>query len=223
MYKTRGIVATLFGAWMIAAGAYGDGPQSSSAEATRVRVTVTQMGELGEDIYDFANDNDWTRLYNRLDSLNKIVDSLRPEARENEDARVQLDHRITDLEEAAAARDPLGAMQAGNRITLIAADLSEQFHPQVPADVARLDYYGRELQIDSQEKDLTQLQETTNALLKTWNRLRPDVVKHGGTAQAQRFDALVQRLKEAKSSDQYSTLVMPILDEVDSLEKLFSK
>ena len=75
-------------------------------------------------------------------------------------------------------------MQEANQITLIAANLTEPFHPQVPVDIMRLDYDGRELELWSAVKNEAKLKEAADALKKTWDKARPSEKKHGGTAEA---------------------------------------
>jgi hypothetical protein len=223
MARTWGIAATLFVVWSLAAVTCCAGPQPSSMGAATVPASITKIGELGKDIYDLANQNEWTKLFNRLDLLNKATDELDTNVTADEKVKRQLFKSITDLEESAEARGALGAMQAANQIMLIAADLAEPFHPPMPVDVARLHYYGRELQIWSQDKQEAKLEETAEAFRESWTNVRSVVSDHGGTAEAERLDALVRKLGEAKSSDEYSTIVTPILDEVDNVEKLFAE
>jgi hypothetical protein len=224
MCKTCGIATIVLGAWAAAAlSSFGAQSQGTSSETAGVPASVTEIGQLGEEIYDLANDDKWTELSDRLDSLNRVFDLFHPETEESREASVQLVRSITDLEESAAATNALGAMQAANQITLIAIDLSEQFHPQTPADVARLGYYGRELEIWSEDKSQAKLEFTAIALQKNWTSVRPGVLTHGGAAAAERFDALVQKLAAAQSPDEYSRVVAPIRAEIGNLEKLFLK
>jgi hypothetical protein len=114
-------------------------------------------------------------------------------------------------------------MRAANQVTLLAADLSEPYQPQVPAAVTRLDYFGRELEIGTAAKDLGQLKAAAQGLRKNWNSVRAAAKAHGGEAEAKRFDALLKRLDSETSVESYGALATPILDEVDNLEKVFKK
>ena len=131
-------------------------------------------------MFPLADKDDWDPLFTKLDTLNRATDVLDAESLTDRQGKLVLSKCITDLEEAAAARDALGAMQATNQITLIAADLSDQFHPQTPADVARLAYYSRALKIGAEQKDTRQLELTAKSMQETWNHLRPEVVKRPG-------------------------------------------
>ena len=94
-------------------------------------------------------------------SLKKEAESLKSQAKE---AKKPLSKSIAALEKAVGAKDRQVTMQEANQITLIAADLSEPFHPQVPVDIARLDYYGRELELWSAVKNEAKLKEGSRRL-----------------------------------------------------------
>ena len=191
-----------------------------AADAKTPKVAIAEIGELGENIYDLAKDKDWGKVGEKLVSLKKEAESLKSQAKE---AKKPLSKSIAALENAVGAKDRQVTMQEANQITLIAANLSEPFHPQVPVDIARLDYYGRELELWSAVKDEAKLKKAADALRKTWDTVRPSVKKHGGTAEAKTFDGLMLKLKAAKSPKQYKSVAAPILDEVDNLEKVFAK
>ena len=190
-----------------------------AADAETPKAVIAEVGELGENIYDLAKDKDWTAVAGKLTSLKKEAESLQSQVKEAKEAKEQLSKSIAALERAVGAKDQHVTMQEANQITLIAANLTEPFHPQVPADITRLDYYGRELEIWSAVKNEAKLKEAADALQKTWDKVRPSVKQHGGTAEAKTFDGLMLKLKAAKSPKQYESIATPILDEVDNLEK----
>lgn len=225
MTKTWAVAAILFGTWTVGAVSVGAPSQMPPGQPADVAAAVAEIGELGSAMYGLANDNNWDPLFEKLDALDKIASSLRPEADEGGKAKQRLTECITDLAQSAAARDSLGAMQAANQITLIAADLGGRLGPQppVPTDVARLDYYGRELQIWSEDKNEAKLRQTADALQAIWNQVRGEVLRRGGLLQARRFDSLVAEVQAAKSFDQYAALVPSMVDAVDGIEKLFTK
>ena len=114
-------------------------------------------------------------------------------------------------------------MQEANQATLIAANLTAPFHPAVPVDVTRLDYYGRELEIGTAANNLVKLQATGAAMRKTWDELRPTIVARGGATEAKKFDQLMAQVQAAQSPVDFGRVAAPVLDEVDKLEKLFTK
>jgi hypothetical protein len=175
---------------------------------------IADVGELGENVYDLAKEKDWTKVESKLAELKRQAPALHSK---------QLSKSVVALATAVGAKDVSATMQQANQITWIATELSEPHHPQIPTDIARLDFYGRELEIWAAEKDSDKLKESADALAKTWANVQASVKEHGGSEQAKKFDGLVKKLKKAKSPKQYAAVATPILDEVDNLEKVFTK
>jgi hypothetical protein len=55
---------------------------------------------------------------------------------------------------------------------------------------------------------------------QTWDDLRPAIESHSA-AEAKTFDGLVARVESAKTPAQYAREATPVLNEVDTLEKIF--
>lgn len=58
---------------------------------------------------------------------------------------------------------------------------------------------------------------------QTWDKLRPKIVTRGGTAEAKRFDQLMAQVQAAQSPMDFGRTATSVLNEVDKLEKLFTK
>lgn len=183
---------------------------------------MADVGESAENVYDLAKEKAWGKVADQVSILTAATGRLMMELRPAEANRKGLEDALAALDKAVAAKDRLAAMRQANRATKLAADLSEPFHPQVPAAVARLDYYGRELEIWVVAKDKTKLQLTKDAMFKEWSGLRP-AVKSRNEKASERFGALMARLQAAQSREEYGRLATPILDAVDALEGVFKK
>ncbi len=177
---------------------------------------LASLGEYGENIYDAAKSKKWTEAKAKLAALKRAIQES---AVDNK--RAELQGIVVALENSMAKRDQLATMRESNQVTLISAELAASYHPKVPADVARLDYDGRELEIWSRANDISKLKATAQDMRQTWDRLEPEVKMHNGTAQAQKFGKLITETDRARSVAQYQKLARPILDEVDNLEKVF--
>jgi len=207
-------------------GAEGNAIPAATTTTTNANVptSVSQTGEYGENIYDAAKANNWTQASTKLNSLKDAAKRLDNESRINENPNEdQLDGAIAALNQSVAAKNQLATMSSANRVTLLAANLSAPFNPQVPVAVVKLDYYGRQLEIGAMAKDITQLKQTANDIAGTWSTVRPAVESHGGSVEAQNFNNLVSRVEAAKSVNEYSSLATPVLNQVDNLEKVFTK
>jgi hypothetical protein len=178
---------------------------------------VADVGTHGEDLYDHVKATDWTKANASLDSLDVAAKGL------SAAEASQLASVLDSLHKAVAAHQRATALEAANQVTFVGAKLTEAYHPKMPADIVRLDYYGRELEIWATRKDMAKLAATSDALRKTWESVKGTVVSAGGGAAATTTDSLVTKLGAAKSAADYAKLATPILDVVDLLEKPFEK
>ncbi|SRR5579883_3376605 len=195
----------------------------TTSNSNNVPTAVIQVGEYGENIYDAAKANNWTQANSYLISLKDAAKRLDNESRINENPNEdQLDGAIATLNKSVPAKEQLATMRSANQVTLLATNLSEPFNPQVPVAVAKLDYYGRQLEIGSKARDMVELQQTAKDISQTWKTVRPTVMSGGGSTQAQKFDSLVVLLEGAHSFNQYSRLATALLNQVDNLEKVFT-
>jgi hypothetical protein len=189
-------------------------PVNADSAASAV---VAAVGTHGEDLYDQAKLGDWTKAQAIMDSLDTSARSL------NGNEKTHIAGALDSVRAAIAAHDRTAALEGSNQITFVAAALSEPYHPKTPADVVRLDYYGRELEIWSAQKDVKKLARTSADIQRTWAAVKPTVVSAGGDKAAATTDALIVRLVAAKSPTDYARLATPFLDVVDELEKPFEK
>ncbi len=188
-----------------------------SVQVLGVPAAVADVGAQGEGLYDQAKASNWTKAGQIMDSLNRSAALLKP------DERAQLTGTLDSLTRAVAAHQRAAALVGANHVTFIGAKLTEAYRPKMPADIVRLDYYGRELEIWAAQKNMAKLSATAADLKRTWDVVKADEISHGGAAPAAKMDSLVARLDAAKSVADYAKLATPILDLVDELEKPFEK
>jgi hypothetical protein len=181
---------------------------------------LADAAEYGENIYDYAQVANWKGANVALASLKQ---SLKQAPALAQAAAGDLPSTVTSLDHAITTKDAQAAMRAANQVTLEVADASAAFRLRVPVQVARLDYYGRELEIWAQAQDLSKLQTTAVALRREWEALRPTLELRGtaGIAAGKRFETLVEQVAAAKVPAEYARLSKSVLDEVDNLEKAF--
>jgi hypothetical protein len=86
-----------------------------------------------------------------------------------------------------------------------------------------LDYEGRQLEIAVGRNSLPVLKDTTKQIRQTWDEVRPQVIKRGGTAESSAFETLVAQLEHANSIAEYKPIAASILNDVDLLEAVFTK
>jgi hypothetical protein len=183
---------------------------------------LEQAAHWSEDLYDRAKASDWSGAKTALVNLRQALANL--EQRYPTDADVLAARAHTDeIETAIRATNPQALAESANAVTRDVAQLAKTADPAslVPADVTLLDYYGRELEIWSAQKDLARLKATAKAAEEVWQRLAQRITDAGGKAERTRFDGLMKRLGAARTVDDFRALATPILDEVDSLENVF--
>lgn len=188
-----------------------------------VPAVVTAIGNHGEDLYDAVSAGAWGRARAIADSLRTAVNQLPSTTAAPAGDRQGLVAELDSIQRALAARQKGAGLKGANRVTYLAAQMTAPYHPMPPAAIALLDYYGRELEIWAAENNMAKLNQTSADLQTTWNGVRADVVSHGGAAQARHTDSLVTRVAAAKSAGAYARTAKPVLDEVDELEKVFTK
>ncbi len=66
-------------------------------------------------------------------------------------------------------------MHEANEVTLDVANMTAAYKLNVPVEVTRLDYYGRELEVWAQAQDTNKLQAAAREMRQTWDSLRPRI------------------------------------------------
>ncbi|MEO9124247.1 MAG: hypothetical protein ABI262_06045 [Microcoleus sp.] len=186
---------------------------------SQVPKSLTDVGNYGETAYDMAKVSDWNKTAANLRLLQQAAGKLPSEIKP--DLTVRLNAAIADLSRSITTKNQSTALRQANQVTLIAANMTEQFQHKVPVQVTLLDYYGREFEIWSANGNAAQLKTTSAEFNQTWQALRPTVLARNSN-EAKTFDAIVAQTQTAKSPADYGRLATPVLNAVDNLEKVFN-
>jgi hypothetical protein len=135
-------------------------------------------------------------------------------------AVARLDGNVAALDRAVSSKDRLATMREANQMTLDVANMTTAYKLNVPVEVTRLDYYGRELEVWAQAQDANKLQATAREMRREWDGLRPSIEARSAM-EAKKIDALVAQVEGSRMPADYARVATPMLDEVDNLEKLF--
>ena len=197
-------------------------PTASSAVTTTETepTSLSNAGEYGENVYDYAKASDWKNADVKVAALKDAIKKVRSEVKNQSAAVDHLDTNVAALDRAVTAKDRQAAMREANQVTLDVANMTTAYKLSVPVEVTRLDYYGRELEVWAQAKDANKLPATAREMRQTWDSLRPSIEARSAT-EAKTFDALVAQVESAKTPADYARVATHVLDEVDNLEKLF--
>ncbi len=218
------LAATAAGCGAMAQGSQGIGQPAVTRPQTSAPATVPRpligAGEYAENVYDAAKAKDWQAADAKLAALKNTTAQLGGTPGVGDPGTLRAD--TAALEKAVGARDRQAALLASNEVTFDAANLGAVFDNPVPVAVTKLDYYGRQVEVQAASGDTVALGQTAADTRKSWASVRSQVVNNGGTAEARTFDGLVARLQRANAPDQYGKVATPILDQVDYLEKVFA-
>jgi hypothetical protein len=220
--SSKGTSKTDSAAGTIAAIPSNASPADSGAVSAVPPNPVVDVGTYGEDLYDEAKASHWPKATSYMDSLDAAAKAL-PNDDRIATRRAELTGVLDTLRRAVAGKQRQATLEASNRVTYLAAKMSEPYKLVTPADVVLLDYYGRELEIWAAQKNQAKLAQTAAEIRRTWDAVKPAVVSHGGAAAAAKADSLVARIEAAKSPAEYARAATPFLNVVDELEKPFTK
>lgn len=191
---------------------------------------VAAIGHHAENAYDAAKTGNWTYGKATVDSLRtaagQLPDSSSAELAHLKPLRDTMGITLGALERAMNSRDSIQAMHSANKLTELGARLSDPYGPRTPVGVTLLDYYGRELELWGGTRANTsdeKLKAVSAAIRRTWDATRPQLLAKGGAVEAARFDSLVTKVGIAKTRAEYVTLSTSVLDQVDNLEKVFTR
>jgi len=206
------------------AAADAQGHVASTTAAGPVPAAVVALGEHGEDLYDAVNAGRWPKAQALLDSARSAARSL-PASSSGLAATAQgeLPGVLDSLAQAIASKQQARALALANRVTYMATELTRPYAQAVPVEVQLLDYYGRELELGASAKDQARITQAATDIQRTWSAVKPAVEQHGGQKQATHTDALVTKIIAAQTPAEAGRLARSFLDEVDDLEKVFTK
>jgi hypothetical protein len=200
-----------------------------SVESDQVPSAVTQVGYHSENVYDLAKIADWPRARASTDSLRSALELLSVADRNTDVIRSLRDTvaAVADsLDRAITSGDKVSAMRSANRLTQLGAIMAAPYGPGIPSDVTLLDFYGRELElwaaVPTQSAE-ARLRETASAIGTSWDAIRQQVIAKGGSSEAAGFDSLVTQVMTARTRADYARLATPLLDQVDFLERVFTR
>ena len=189
--------------------------------ADRPPASLVQLGQLATDLFDAARSSDWSRSAADLQSLNEAVSEL-PVDLPEPDLLAQLQSRVVSVRDATNNRQRITTMDGANAITLLVAELSARYEPQVPYEVKMLGYYGRQIELGIASGRLTGSTQAASDLVTAWNRIKPAIERRGHIDDARRFSDIVVELMGAK---QLTDFVAPVNAEraaAARLERIFT-
>ncbi|MGA2500576.1 MAG: hypothetical protein ABSH20_22785 [Tepidisphaeraceae bacterium] len=129
--STVSMIVLFTAAWLAGSLSWGGAIAAAEKPAAKLPESLVDAGEFGENIYDAAKAGDWTAAGAKLASLKEAAGRLKKDL-SGVDADQQkkletLDIAIAAVEKTIAAKERQTTMESANRVTLIAADLTEPY------------------------------------------------------------------------------------------------
>lgn len=171
-----------------------DGDQMEAVEKQSFQISsaLGQISESGEDAYDSVKVGNWLQAQKQLSTLRQAQSKLADEMSTPKMDMAGIKAGISDFALAIVNKNQMKAMDAANRITLHAIQITATFKSVQPLELSMLDYLGRELELAALARDASKIQDTIRQIIQTWEILKPNVQAHGGSVQAKHFDTVVQ-------------------------------
>lgn len=122
---------------------------------------------------------------------------------------------------SASGAPALQVSLAANSVSQMMPGLYARYHDPVPPAVLKLDYLNREIQLRAQAGQTAKVKAAVGELSRTWQQLRPQLVKAGGAKLAVTHDQHVSALQRAGASTAVQKQALRGLDIVDQMETVF--
>jgi hypothetical protein len=193
-------------------------PHTAATAGTPIPPALVRVAEGGEEIYDAVKAGRWAAAVDGVGAAERATRAL-PAHLQTRSA--ELTSTLTALRRAITTKARIVALHEANELTRLTGEMASAYESSIPADVGRLDYYGRALEIWSAAGETARLGDVTRQIERTWRRLRPLVQARGGTAHMATIDRLLAELQAARGAPSYARAAGRLLDAVDSLETLF--
>jgi len=202
-------------------------PRVSPVNQSPANASLNELEQLIDnagDIYEKAKGSHWKHLDKKISAIVKAEQVLPGVTSEKDMLYYKNLIAVTsDLERAIATQDRTVAMKSANKIMMLGARLAEAHNSPVPINVAVIGFCGRKLEILSETESVSDLSDTVTKLHLSWQQLIPLVTAHGGIKEVKRFAEIMKRLELAKKPDEYGKMAASVVDEVDTIEKIFRK
>jgi multidrug efflux pump subunit AcrA (membrane-fusion protein) len=180
-----------------------------------------------EDIMDDIAKNDWTAAQNKVNEIKTNFNTLKPML---ESTQISIDtingmgKVVTALETAVKEKQSYEARLQANQITSYVPDVYDKYKVTIPTDVSRLDYLGREINLNVEKSDWTTASSNYDTANKLWNQLKPSL----STSYQKDIDTFQNNMDSLKSEiDQKNAngtikQANALLENVDMLETDFT-
>lgn len=171
------------------------------------------VGEAAEALFDAAWASDWSAAEHEASSLRR--------AASGHDASV--DSLVERIEVSISSRDRLGLLDLANDLTRVVVERTPETPGGAPRAISWLDVYGRTLRVSVEAARVDQQKAATGDIVRAWASVRDAVIARGGRKEATAVDDTVARIRAGAPAAEMASLATALLDQVDELEKVYSR
>jgi hypothetical protein len=218
------LIAAISGGHVCLAGQPGKTPSPELSPANANLNELEQMIGNARDIYEKTEVNHWKHLDKKMNTIVKVEQHLPSVTPEKDMPYYKNLMAVTsDLERAIASQDRISAMKSANKVMILGARLAEAHNSPVPINIAVIAYCGRKLESLAETNNVLELSDTVAKLHLSWQQLIPLVTASGGLKEVKRFAEVMKHLESAKTPEEYGKLAPSVVEEIETIEKIFKK
>jgi hypothetical protein len=180
-----------------------------------------------EDIIDFAPSENWDRISKDVTDIETAWISYELQAdKDGASPEIQdlMNSAIVELKKASESKDPSTTMQGSNDVSAAVVELFALYHPNIPADIGRLDVLERQIILDIAAQDYAAAEKSLAKTKSVWGNVKLMVLEHDGKDVAAEFEASLAAQESALGANDEKALTSEAkngLEIVDDLERLY--
>nr|WP_312579909.1 LysM peptidoglycan-binding domain-containing protein [Sedimentibacter sp.] len=189
----------------------------------------TQLREIGiaaENIMAAIDMQDWDTVNLELETMRNYFDELEPILVDNSISPsliYKLETTITDLGEAIASENAYESKSFANDITLLISYILDYYSTEIPTDIDKLDFLGREIILNVEEEDWDSALDNIDFVNVIWRNLEPQLSNFSAqdiTEFSQIVDSLGQSINN-RDPDQTIVHANEIINKIFQFEQNF--
>ena len=190
-------------------------------QADQPPLALSGIDHAAQYLFDSARDSAWPQAEEHLRELQRDVQNL-PTNVAPADVVDSLRERLTQLADTVPHHDRVKTMDAANAITKYAMGLTDAFPSPVPAQLPRLAYLGRQIELSVAAQDQNLFSRTVTDMRQAWQELQPQLEGRGHAADQRRMTDIVVSLEVTTKLSDAEPLAREERDIVNRLASAFT-
>ena len=177
-------------------------------------IPLLEVEDAARYLFGAARDARWHQADEQMDTLQHASMNL-PMDLAPSDVVAAVRARVHELADTVPHRDRIKTMEAANAITQLSIGLDT---PDIPAQVLRLGYLGRQLEVGVAARRPATITRATADIRQTWSEIEQQLIQRGRLSVVRQMTDIVVSLEGTKRLSDVSRLARAELDAVSRLE-----